>query len=143
MLIESPNLLLSEAARQDLIDGQLDHRLRDILELLVEHHQISVRLIKTGHPLGPVTPGGRRNDHYFHEAADLDMIDGLTVRDHNTAGPLISVGHLLMSLPTARRARVVMGPAAWHQALGEGNRTGFRDEDAANSRHADHLHIGV
>ena len=113
------------------------------MEFLARHYQISVRLIKTGHPLGPVTPGGRRNDHFFYAAADVDMVDGLTVQNHSTAGPLIAVGKLLMSLPAARRARVVMAPGYWHHALGEGDRTGFRDEPGANSRHADHLHIGV
>jgi len=48
-----------------------------------------------------------------------------------------------MSLEGDQRAARVMGPAAWHRALGAGDRTGFRDDDFANQIHADHLHIGV
>jgi hypothetical protein len=137
------NLLLSEVAYRDVIADRLDPRLEDILDFLTRHHRISVRLIKTGHPLGPVTPGGRRNDHYFYAAADVDMVDGLAVLDHGAAGPLVAIGNLLMSLPAGRRARVVMGPGIWHRALGNGDRCGFRDEAGVNARHADHLHVGV
>jgi hypothetical protein len=143
VLLENRNLLLSPDAEVDVRSGQLKPALAAILALLAHDHQISVRLIKTGHPMGPTNPAGRTNDHYFHAAADIDMVDGLPVLNNGTAPALIVVGHLLASLPAARGPRLVMRPADWHRALGPGPRPCFRADAIANVVHADHLHIGV
>jgi len=142
-LLEHPNLHLSGNAQHDIASGLVQPDLLEILALLAQHHQISVRMIKTGHPLGPVTPGGRRNDHYFYCAVDIDMVDGQPVQGNETSPGLLAVGQLLTSLAAERRPRLVMGPAAWHRALSDDDIPGFRNDAAANQIHADHLHIGV
>ena len=47
-----------------------------------------------------------------------DTVDGLPVRGNETA-------------------------SGWHQALGDGDRSGFGDDYFANRIHADHLQLGV
>lgn len=141
MLPENRNLLLSPDALTDVSSGLLNPRLSAILERLLAEHRISVRLIKTGHPMGPASPAGRINDHFFYAAADIDIVDGLPVLNNGGSPALVAVGRLLASLPDGVRPRLVMGPADWHAALGP--QPGFRDDHVTNVIHADHLHIGV
>jgi hypothetical protein len=142
-LIGNAELSLSDHAFRDLAGGRVGAKLLTILATLLSSHSISVRLIKSGHPMGPVSPAGRRNDHYFYGALDIDAVDDLPVDGNGSAAGLVDVGHLLMGLAPERRANLVMGPAEWHQALGGGDTTGFRDDSFANAIHSDHLHIGV
>jgi hypothetical protein len=143
VLSDNWNLVLSPDALTDLNSGLLKPRLAAILEVLLAEHRISVRLFRTGHPMGEVSPDGRTNDHYFYAAADIDMVDDLPVLNNGGSPALIAVGHLLAGLPADLAPRVVMGPAEWHRALGPEPRPHFRDDRVANVIHADHLHIGV
>lgn len=142
VLLASPNLEASDTARLDLESGLVDRRLVALLAALAGRHRLRVSTIKTGHPLGPRSPAGRENDHFFYRAADITDVDGLGVEADPTSDPLVELGRSLMALRGPARPARVMGPAAWHAALGEGDRSGFRDDAFAASIHSDHLHIG-
>lgn len=141
-LLVTPNIELSDGARTDLASGLVHPPLVALLAYLADAHRIRINLIKTGHPLGPRTPGGKVNDHFFHKAADITHVDGFAVLDHPTSDGLVAVGQLLMAARPPLRPARVMGPWAWQRALGPGDRIGFRDDDFANRIHADHLHVG-
>jgi hypothetical protein len=141
-LLLSENLEASDAARADLESGRVDRRLVSVLAALVERHRIRVSTIKTGHPMGRRSPAGRENDHFFYRAADIDAVDGEAVEENPTGGGMVAVGNSLMALRGDERPARVMGPTAWHQALGKGDRSGFRSDDFADSIHRDHLHVG-
>lgn len=141
-LLNSANLDASEAARADLESGRVHAPLVALLARLIERHQIRVSTIKTGHPMGPLSPGGRENDHYFYRAVDITAVDGVSVADDSTSAGVLTVGQILTELRGADRPARVMGPTEWQRALGSGDRTGFRSDDFANAIHRDHLHIG-
>lgn len=126
----------------DLASSDLDPRIRALVASLLAVGTINLRMIKSGHPLGPVTPGGRANDHWFYRAVDVDSVDGHAVADRPIPAAVVAVGRHILGLPAHLRPDHVMGPSEWHRALGGGVRTGFRDESAASARHADHLHLG-
>lgn len=142
VLLESSRLEASDVARADLESGQVDSRLVSLLARLTERHRIRVTTIKTGHPMGPRSPGGRENDHYFYRAADITAIDGCPVESDPISASLLQVGRTLMELRGAARPERVMGPAEWQRALGSGDRTGFREDEFAAAIHRDHLHVG-
>jgi hypothetical protein len=73
---------------------------------------------------------------------DIVAIDGVAVADAPAAPVLVEVGRFLMSRTGDARPARVMGPAEWLQALGPGDRSGFRDDEFATQIHRDHLHIG-
>lgn len=142
-LLRSIRLVASSAARSDLQSGRVDPALVSVLASAVERFAFEVRTIKTGHPMGPVSPAGRLNSHYFYCAADIYAVDGHDVATRPIPAPIVRFGRWLMSLDEALRPRRVMGPGVWHAALGPGDRRGFRDDDFANQIHDDHLHLGV
>lgn len=136
------SLDLSDVAQADWDSGLVDGRLVKLLVRLAHEYEVRVRLIKTGHPMGPRSPAGRENDHFFCRAADIDAVNGLPVEAAPASPALVAVGHLLMGLTSPLRPARVMGPADWHTALGEGDRSGFRTDTFANDVHHDHLHVG-
>jgi len=136
-------LILSPDARADLDSGLVHPRILALLSTLATRHALSIRTIKTGHPMGPTSPAGRVNDHFFYRAADLDAVDGVPVSDDPVAPGLLDLGRMLMALPPDDRAARVMGPEPWLRALGPGDRTGFREDALACRTHTDHLHLGV
>ncbi len=142
LLLQSENLEASNAARADLVSGRVDTRLVLLLSRLTQHHQIGVATIKTGHPMGPRSPAGRENDHYFYRAADITEVDGHPVGSDPTSDGIVNVGRMLMELRGDARPARVMGPVEWQGALGSGDRTGFRDDEFANEIHRDHVHLG-
>jgi hypothetical protein len=129
-------------ATRDLMSGHVDARILALLDMLTDRFDIRVTMIKTGHPLGASTPGGRENDHFFYRAFDIDAVDGVPLGEQPDAPSVVAVGELLMALTGDERPARVLGPAAWLAALGPGDRTGFRDDAFATGIHADHLHIG-
>lgn len=141
-LLATPNLELSAGARTDLASGLVHPPLVSLLAHLAEGRRIRISMIKTGHPLGARTPGGKENDHFFYRAADLTHVGGIAVLAEPTAAGLVAIGRLLMSTEAPLRPARVMGPEAWQRALGPGDRTGFRSDEFANRVHADHLHLG-
>ena len=93
-LLESPNLDLTAVARDDLVDGEVSQHLVEILRRLIADNQIVVRLIKTGHPMGPVSPAGRRNDHYFYCALDINAVDDIEIDADPTTPAFVHVGEI-------------------------------------------------
>lgn len=130
------------SALDDLASPEIDPRVTQLLAALSVDCELHVRLVKTGHPLGPVTPGGRENDHWFYRAVDIDMVDRILVVDEPDGEAMLALGRTLMTLAEPLRPRNILGPDAWHAALGGGGVTGFRDEPAVNARHHDHVHLG-
>ena len=125
----------------DVGSGLVDDRIMALIEQLSRDHELFVTLIKTGHPMGPVSPAGVENSHHFYRAIDIGEVDGAAVVDRPIADPVLALGRTLMHL-TDGRPDSVMGPAQWLAALGRGNRIGFRDDEHAVRRHTDHLHLG-
>lgn len=120
----------------------MDPRITALLDLLLAHHDLNIPMVRTGHPLGAVTPNGRENDHWFHRAVDIDQVDGEAVADRPLPPSVVRLGQLLVELPSELRPASALGPTEWHAALGGGSVTGFRDEPVVNARHFDHLHLG-
>lgn len=140
-LLNCANLSAPEPVRLDLASGRVDPRLLALLSSLLQRHALELSVIKTGHPMGPMSPAGRENDHLFFRAADIVAVDGLAIATSPVAEGVVDVGRYLMSVRGDARASRVMGPQEWLAALGAGDRSGFRD-DFATRIHSDHLHIG-
>lgn len=126
----------------DLDHPDIDPRIVRLLEFLLEHHDLNVRMVRTGHPLGATTPNGRENDHWYFRAIDIDAVDGCAVIDRPIGEAVVRLGRRLVDLPDDLRPASALGPDVWHAALGGGAVTGFRDEPTVNARHHDHLHLG-
>ncbi len=94
-LLSNPNLEPSPNARADLESGLVDPRLVGVLRALVEAHTIEVSTIRTGHPMGPTTPNGRPNPHYYGRAADVTAVDGKPVRGNGADPDVVHVGRIL------------------------------------------------
>lgn len=92
----------SPDAMSDVRSGLVDARVMALLERLSRGHDFSVRLIKTGHPMGPTSPAGRDNAHYFYRAVDIDSVDGIEVSVRPIAPPVVALGQTLMALDTGR-----------------------------------------
>lgn len=142
MIMESTNLTGTPDALADLASPELDDRLRRLLEVLLVDHELHIRLVKTGHPLGPVPPGGLENGHFYFRAVDIDAVGGEPVVGRPIPDPVVELGWTLLHLPAEVRPDSVLGPSKWHAALGGGSVTGFRDHPQVNARHHDHLHLG-
>jgi hypothetical protein len=142
-LLRSQQLIASPDARSDLESDQASPALICLLASAVERFALEVRTIKTSHPMGPISPAGRLNSHYFYCAADIYAVDGQDVGARPIPKSIVRFGRWLMSLDEALRPSTVMGPGAWHAALGPGDRRAFRDDSFANKIHHDHLHLGV
>jgi hypothetical protein len=132
----------SRSTMEDLHSHRLDPRLAQALMLLAQSHGLGLGLIKTGHPMGPLSPSDRVNSHYYFGAADIVSVDGYSVARRPLAEEISHVGQLILSWPRQPSPDEAMGPAEWHRSLGGGGMTGFRDDEHANAIHADHLHIG-
>jgi hypothetical protein len=141
-LLTRRTLELSAPARADLSSGRADPRVVSLIADLTSVFRVRVSSIKTGHPLGPLSPAGRENDHYFFRAFDISDVGGMAIAAAPTAPATVALGNRLVGLVGEMRPARVMGPAAWLAALAPGNRRGFRDDPHATAIHADHLHIG-
>lgn len=138
----SNGLDLSVDARADVESGNLDNRLYRTLHELGSHMRLTISVIKTGHPMGPSSPSGVPNNHFFYRAADIIEIDGVPVFRHETSRELLALGHTLRSLPDTFRPDRIYGPSTWHHALGFGPDHGFVSDPFHDEIHADHIHIG-
>src|SRR5438045_8388834 len=93
----------SPGVRADLESGHVDDRIINVLLVLAKKHTLEVSVIKTGHPLGPTTPGGKNNSHYFYRAVDITAIDGKSLVGYATDPDILDVGRLLHDLPPQTR----------------------------------------
>ena len=78
VLVDNPNLTLSDDARGDLLAGVVDQRVVDYLASLVANHRIAVSVIKTGHS-EYVAGTDRVSNHYYGRAVDIYAVDGVDV----------------------------------------------------------------
>ncbi|MDQ2714072.1 MAG: hypothetical protein M3Z08_04120 [Chloroflexota bacterium] len=140
-LLAIPAFKPSSQARADLESGNTDARLVSVLLTLAQKHALEVSTIKTGHPLGPKTPGGFVNSHYYYRAADITAIDGKSIAGHETDSDIVDVGRMLRNLLPQDRPDHIFGPEAWQAALGYASTAGFRSDPFHNQIHADHLHL--
>jgi hypothetical protein len=141
-LLAHRNFTPSEPARRDLESGAVDPRLVKSLLALVQEHEIAVSVIKTGHPLGPTAPSGRINDHYYCRAADIRVVDGMSIMGNGADPRVVHVGRLLAALPVEIRPDRIMGPSDWHRCLDYTRDDGFISDPFHDRIHADHLHLG-
>lgn len=141
-LLANPNFLPSENAAADLRGGLVDPRLVAALSDLAREHEIQVPTIKTGHPMGPLTPGGKPSDHHHYRAADVYAVDGKPVRGNAIHPDVLDVGKMLANMPVSERPDVIFGPAGWHAALGSAGIAGFVSDGFHDEIHHDHLHLG-
>ncbi len=91
--------------------------------------------------MGPVTPGGLVNSHYYYRAVDIVAVDGNPIAGHATDSAIVDVGRIVRHLPPQERPDHIYGPVEWHAALGYSSREGFRCDPFHNKIHADHLHL--
>jgi hypothetical protein len=140
-LIKNEKLELSDKARIDLLTGKVDARLVYVLWILLQKHRISVSMIKTGHPLGPTTPGGYPNSHYYYRAIDITAVDDVPILHHGASLFIVDIGRMLRKLLCQQRPDCIFGPAEWQDALGYPATTGFKNDDFHNRIHTDHLHL--
>ncbi len=78
-LMSCPRLVASTAAELELRSGLVNPELLGLLTNAVDRFTLEVKVIKSGHPMGPVSPAGRVNSHYFYCAADIYSVNGETV----------------------------------------------------------------
>jgi hypothetical protein len=140
-LFELSTFKPSEQAYADLASGNTDPRLVAILLALAQKHGLEISTIKTGHPLGPRTPGGFVNSHYFYRAVDIIAIDGKSIPGHETDPGIVDVGRILRGISPQDRPDYIFGPEAWHAVLKYPETAGFRSDPFHNRLHADHLHL--
>ena len=153
-LLEDPDCRFSDVARRDLEAGIVDEYLISALQAVCREHSIYVNVFKTGHtfgaglaegptiPIGYGNAGGYPNTHYFGRGADIWEVDGKPVEGNGADPDVVSVGRILAGLPSRNKPDVVIGPAAWNQALGYGPAQGWVLDPNQVFLHDDHLHIG-
>ena len=153
-LLDDPDCRFSAFALMDLRAGVVDEYLVSALQAVCREHSIYVNVFKTGHTFGaglaegPTIPvgygnaGGYPNTHYFGRGADIWEVDGKPVEGNGADPDVISVGRILAGLPSKNKPDVVIGPAAWNQALGYGPDQGWVLDEDQVFLHDDHLHIG-
>ena len=127
-VLEDPSITLSDSARWDIYRGSVDPSLLDALARAAKRHELSVGILRSGHPTN-VWATSRPSAHSQGFAADIYAVDGrLVVGQHRTGSPAYEVA-----------AKFVAGGAyqlgsPW--AFGTGGVSSFTDEV-----HADHLHL--
>ena len=156
-LISHPNFEASQDAIDDLNAGIVDERLIAALQAICEEHTIYVPWFKTGHFLAPGVPegpeippeysgtaAGAPNTHYFGRAADIDVIDGINLREggHGLDPAVLDVGRILAGLSPQARPDVIIGPADWTYELGYPRESGWILDADQLAYHEDHLHFG-
>lgn len=156
-LMKNPNFQGTQEALDDLQAGIVDERMIATLQAIAKEHQIFIWAFKTGHylapgvPEGPTIPpeysgtaAGAPNTHYFGRAADIEVVDGINLREggHGSDEPVLDVGRILAGLSPQARPDVIIGPAAWTGTLGYPREAGWIQDADQLAYHEDHLHLG-
>jgi hypothetical protein len=124
-VLDNPNIELSDSARWDIYRGPIDPALLDALARAAERRELSVGILRSGHPTN-VWATSRPSAHSQGFAADIYAVDGRPiVRQHRTGSPAYELAQELF----AGGAYQLGSP--W--ALGASSFT-----DAV---HQDHLHL--
>lgn len=127
-LLALPTFRPSADARLDLASGNVDPRLVEVLLVLAQEHSLDISIIKTGHPLGPTTPGGFTNSHYYYRAVDITAVDGKSLLEYPTNPDVLAIRRILRSLSPQARPDHIFGPEAWQASLGYTASAGFRSD---------------
>lgn len=130
-VLNSPNVSLCPACRQDLVDGVIDQRVIDFLAWAGRNHQIAVSVLKTGHNQF-VAGTDRVSNHWEGRAADIASIDGEAVTP--SCAVCRSFAEEVVPLGPGRPDE--MG-VPWADMVGAGGWNVFSDSD-----HQDHIHVG-
>ncbi|WP_435107110.1 hypothetical protein [Nocardiopsis synnemataformans] len=130
-VLDSSKIDLPSSARWDVLAGDIDERVLQMMLDITADHTISVAVLSTGHPVN-VFDSSSVSNHTNGRAVDIWAIDGITVADLRQEGPQGPAGRL-MEMALAEGATEVGGP--W--ALSTTNGATFTD-----TVHEDHLHIG-
>jgi hypothetical protein len=127
-VLEEPNISLSDSARWDIYRGSVDPTLLDALATAARRHQLSVGILRSGHPPN-VWATERPSAHSQGFAADIYAVDGRpVVRQQRTASPAYELAEELF----AGGAYQLGSP--W--AFGAGVGSSFTD-----AVHQDHIHL--
>ncbi len=135
-------LVFSRAAHADWSSGEIDGRLVDCLQRLAEVFTLEISTIKTGHPMGAISPAGKENDHFFYRAADIVTVNSIPLLDNPRSDEWLRFGRQLAALPRQIRPDRIYGPTEWHAALGIAPECGFISDPFHDKIHIDHLHLG-
>jgi len=131
----------SASAQQDVESGLVDARLLAALDELSHHVSLDITVIKTGHPMGSLSPAGVANSHFFYRAADIVAVNGLPVVGNENSDALVRFGVALRNLPDDIRPDRIYGPQTWHEAIGFFPHFGFSSDPYHNAVHTDHIHV--
>lgn len=138
VLLRHPNLVLSEAARADLVAGIVDPRVIAVLAAIVQNHDVTVGVFQTGH--SQCIGGSSRTEeplcseshHYHGRAVDISVVAGQPVGSNNSAAR--GIVRWLSTLPVGDPIRPNVGsPWAEFSAL-----PGF----FTDAHHQHHIHLG-
>ncbi len=130
-VLQSERIKLPDTARWDILTGEIDDRILQMMLALSAEHTISVAVLSTGHPTN-VFDSSSVSNHIKGRAVDIWAIDGTTVSDLRDQGA-DNTARALMELALDNGATEVGGPWAFDTSGG----ATFTD-----TVHEDHLHIG-
>lgn len=109
---------LSRNAELDIESGLVDTRLIAALDTLAANVSLEIAVIKTGHPMGPTSPTGVMNNHFFCRAADIVAVNAIPVLGNEVSDELVRLGVALRNLPDDIWPDRIYGPRQWHDVIG-------------------------
>lgn len=128
-VLATPNIVLPDSARWDILAGRIDDRVLAVLAKLGAEHRVDVTVLASGHP-HEVFASRRVSNHTRGRAVDIWAIDGRPVLEQrDPAGPLATLARRLL----ADGVSELGGP--W-------DLDGPGSASFTNAVHQDHLHVG-
>lgn len=128
-ILANSKLVLPDPARADVAAGLIDNRVLSMLEALSTRWELSVQVLKSGHPRN-VFETGRPSNHTLGRAVDIWAIDGTPVINQQR-----SAWAAVMGEAARLGANEIGGPKDLDKKRGK--RPYF-----TNMVHQDHLHLG-
>ena len=130
-ILANRRISLTDRARADLVEGNIDRRLLAVLQRLAKSHTIMVTVLRSGHSQF-VKGTDRVSNHIAGRGADIGRVDGQPVSIANP-GALDLLAQAL-AMPDSIRPTEIGGPI---DIDGGDGVIGFTD-----SGHDDHVHLG-
>lgn len=131
-VLADDNITLTDTSIQDLLDGDTDARVLEFVRDFARDHQLSVAVLRTGHPRD-VFGTDRQSNHTRGKAVDIWKIDGKPVSYYAEQPADDNPARGLMEAALADGSDEVGGP--WAFATRDG-------ATFSNTVHQDHIHIG-
>jgi hypothetical protein len=128
-LLANPRVALSENAKKDLRDGQVDAKLIDLLTELSASHTFLVSVFITGH--SQFTSNGSVSYHWYGRAADIFKVDGADVNYRNMNAQALAER---VKARTDQLRPTELGQPWWNGTCGS--------IECFTKDHGDHIHIG-